>query len=178
MGVWSGEIPSAHISKVVSGLPPTVGLGSAQEGVVPSMSPEATKDSAKVARALTYELAAVLDEHVRSCLGGLDLTPTQAGALRELSDPITMRELAVLLCCEPSNVSYVVDRMVKNGWIERRPHPSDRRAKQLVLTEEGSSLREQLMERLARDNPLGHLSPQEIGNLEQCLRLALKQPTA
>ncbi|WP_017601564.1 MarR family winged helix-turn-helix transcriptional regulator [Nocardiopsis lucentensis] len=98
---------------------------------------------------------------------------TQGGALRELGEPLTMRELAARMCREPPNASYVVDRMEKSGWVERRPHPTDRRAKQLVLTPSGTELRERLMARLARGGPLAHLSGEERAALEEALLRAV-----
>jgi len=64
----------------------------------------------------------------------LGLTAPQAIALRELADPMTIGELAERMGCEPSNATFVVDKLENRQLIERRPHPTDRRARQLVLT--------------------------------------------
>ncbi|TGB14181.1 MarR family transcriptional regulator [Streptomyces palmae] len=101
-----------------------------------------------------------MDAHQRGRVAELDLTPTQAKALEELGEPKTARELAAVLCCEPPNVTYVMDKMEKQGLVVRQPHPTDRRAKQLVLTEEGRALRLELLRRIGADSPLDHL-PEE-----------------
>jgi DNA-binding MarR family transcriptional regulator len=106
-------------------------------------------------------LAQRITEHVRERAATLGLTAAQATALREMSGPMTMRELAERMSCEPSNTTFVVDKLEKQSLIERRPHPTDRRAKHLVLTAEGTALRERLLELLAVDSPLSALDPQE-----------------
>jgi DNA-binding MarR family transcriptional regulator len=45
--------------------------------------------------------------------------------------------------------------------VERRPHPTDRRAKLLVLAPEGVDLRERLLELLVEESPLAGLDAQQ-----------------
>lgn len=106
-------------------------------------------------------LARQLESHVRERAAQLGLTAPQATALRELTGPMTMRELADRMSCEPSNATFVVDRLEKLALVERRPHPTDRRAKQLALTGDGTALRNRLLELLTHHSPLAALSPQE-----------------
>ncbi|WP_442875777.1 MarR family transcriptional regulator [Actinoallomurus sp. NBC_01490] len=91
------------------------------------------------------------------------MTATQVVALRELSDPITAREPATRMVCEPSNVTYVLDRLEGQGMIERRPHPTDRRAKQLVLTPVGRRYRADVLARLKRPLPARPAQPRPAG---------------
>ncbi|MEW2136362.1 MarR family transcriptional regulator [Streptomyces sp. NPDC005409] len=125
---------------------------------------------------LVNGLAQRIAEHVRERAATLGLTASQATALREMSGPMTMRELADRMSCEPSNTTFVVDKLEKQGLIERHPHPTDRRAKHLVLTPEGAALRTRLLELLAEDSPLSGLTPQEQrvlhGLLEQVVTSA------
>ncbi|MFC9299180.1 MarR family winged helix-turn-helix transcriptional regulator [Streptomyces sp. NPDC057011] len=122
---------------------------------------------------LVTGLAHRITEHVRERAAVLGLTAPQATALREMSGPMTMRELAERMSCEPSNTTFVVDKLEKQGLIERHPHPTDRRAKHLVLTPEGTALRERFLDLLAVDAPLSGLTPQEQrvlhGLLEQVI---------
>ncbi|WFB11960.1 MarR family transcriptional regulator [Streptomyces sp. LX-29] len=106
----------------------------------------------------------------------LGLTASQATALREMSGPVTMRELAERMSCEPSNTTFVVDKLEKQRLVERRPHPTDRRAKHLVLTAEGTALRERLVELLAVDSPLSGLTPEEQRLLHGLLERAITRP--
>ena len=122
---------------------------------------------------LVSELAHTIDEHVRSCVADSELTSTQAVALRELGEPLSMRELAARVHCATSNVTFVVDRLEALGLVTREPHPTDRRSKRLVLTAEGVRQRDVLLSRLAENSPLGDLSEGERKSLHTLLRRAL-----
>ncbi|MEU7854565.1 MarR family transcriptional regulator [Nonomuraea sp. NPDC049141] len=82
---------------------------------------------------------------------------------------MTLRELSDRMSCEPSNATFIADKLEQRGLIERHAHPQDRRAKQLVLTSEGQALREQLLDLLTSDSPLANLSPQEQETLRDLL---------
>lgn len=120
------------------------------------------------------DLDRLFEDHARRCVADLGLTLPQATALRDLDTPLTMRELAGLMCCEPSNVTFVVDRLTERGLAERRPHPTDRRAKMIALTDEGVALRERLLERAAQEAPLAHLGEEQAAHLCEALRAALE----
>src|SRR3954469_10738137 len=107
---------------------------------------------------LVNGLAQQIADHVHRRAVTLGLTAAQATALREMTGPMTMGELAEPRSCEPSNPTFVVDKLEKRGLVERHAHPIDRRAKLLVLTAEGAELREQLLERLGQDSPLAALT--------------------
>lgn len=125
---------------------------------------------------LVNGLAQRIAEHVRERAATLGLTASQATALREMSGPMTMRDLAERMSCEPSNTTFVVDKLEKQSLIERHPHPTDRRAKHLLLTPEGTALRERLLELLAVDSPLSGLTPQEQRVLHGLLEQAVTSP--
>ncbi|MFF4450773.1 MarR family winged helix-turn-helix transcriptional regulator [Streptomyces sp. NPDC001502] len=125
---------------------------------------------------LVNGLAQRITEHVRERAATLGLTASQAAALREMSGPMTMRELAERMSCEPSNTTFVVDKLEKQSLIGRHPHPTDRRAKQLVLTAEGTALRERLLALLAVDSPLSGLAPEEQRALRGLLERAATRP--
>ncbi|WEV24323.1 MarR family transcriptional regulator [Streptomyces sp. 71268] len=121
-------------------------------------------------------MAHQIAEHVRQRAVSLGLTAPQATALRELTGPMTMRELAERMSCEPSNATFVVDKLEKRSLIERHPHPTDRRAKQLVLTPQGTALRERLLELLSSDSPLAGLTREEQATLQRLLTQATTRP--
>ncbi|MEV4577366.1 MarR family transcriptional regulator [Nonomuraea jabiensis] len=123
---------------------------------------------------LVGALAKQIEGHIRERAGALDLTAAQAVALRELTGPMTMRELADRMSCEPSNATFVVDRLEEQGIVERRPHPGDRRAKQLVLTSEGVALRERLIDSLTEASPLARLTSEEQAALNDLLTRAVR----
>jgi MarR family transcriptional regulator, organic hydroperoxide resistance regulator len=122
---------------------------------------------------LVNGMADRIADHLRQHAAMLGLTAPQATALRELSGPMTMRELADRMSCEPSNATFVVDKLEKQDLIERRPHPTDRRAKQLVLTPQGTALRDRLLELLGADSPLAGLTQDEQRTLHQLLERAV-----
>lgn len=132
------------------------------------------KENDRVVCLLVTELAKQIDDHLRSRLHGLGLTPSQAMALRELGSPLTMRELAGRMSCEASNVTFVVDRLEAAGLVERTAHPDDRRVKRVRLTGDGRNLRSRLMRQLTKDSPLGGLDVQDRLQLQGLLAKAVR----
>ncbi|GGP93655.1 MarR family winged helix-turn-helix transcriptional regulator [Streptosporangium pseudovulgare] len=138
-----------------------------------TMSPETPAVAERELCGLVNGLAQRIAAHVRERAVPLGLTSAQATALREMTGPMTMRELADRMSCEPSNATFIVDKLEKQGLIERRAHPTDRRAKQLVLTSEGNTLRERLLELLIQDSPLAGLTTQQQRALQDLLEKAV-----
>lgn len=69
---------------------------------------------------------------------GEPISVSQAHALTELAaEPLNQAELARRLRLDRSVVSRLADTLTERGWLERRAHPHDQRAVQLVLTDEG-----------------------------------------
>jgi MarR family transcriptional regulator, organic hydroperoxide resistance regulator len=125
---------------------------------------------------LVHELDMQSNARQRDRVGKLGLTVAQASALRELTGPMTMRELAERMGCEPSNATVVIDHLEGQHLMERRPHPTDRRAKQLILTPEGVERREELLASLRGEEPLlAGLTQQEQDTLEDLVQRALAQ---
>jgi MarR family transcriptional regulator, organic hydroperoxide resistance regulator len=122
---------------------------------------------------LVNGLASQIEAHVRVRAATLGLTNSQGTALCELTRPMTLRELAERMSCEPSNATFVADRLEEQGYLERHPHPDDRRAKQLVLTPKGTELRERLLELLSEGSPLSPLATEEQDVLQHLLTRAL-----
>ncbi|MFF6812748.1 MarR family winged helix-turn-helix transcriptional regulator [Streptomyces sp. NPDC012403] len=52
-------------------------------------------------------------------------------------DGATVTDLAVHLGVTKQAASQLVDELVRKGYVERRPHPEDARARLVVLTEAG-----------------------------------------
>jgi DNA-binding MarR family transcriptional regulator len=65
------------------------------------------------------------------------------------SESATMSELAARTGLTSGGITSIVDRLEREGYIERRGDPLDRRKLQVVLTERGRSTREALDEALA-----------------------------
>jgi DNA-binding MarR family transcriptional regulator len=73
----------------------------------------------------------------------LKITPAQAEALivLQMAQPISLGDLLV---AEGGHPSRLVDRLVRNGWVERVVSGDDRRRLILSLTPEGVALAEQI----------------------------------
>jgi MarR family transcriptional regulator, organic hydroperoxide resistance regulator len=110
---------------------------------------------------------------MRERIAKLGITTAQAAALREMTGPMTVSELAGLMSCEPSNATVVVDKLERQQLIERRPHPTDRRAKQLTLTTEGAELRERLLKVMTEEPLFVGLTKKERGALQDLLQRAI-----
>ena len=108
--------------------------------------------------------------------GEFELSPPQCGALLMLEPdlPLPMRELAVRLHCDNSNVTGIVDRLEDRGLVERRSAQHDRRVKHLVVTERGAQLRARLAERMGQP-PAGfeRLTAEEARTLRDLLAKAV-----
>ncbi|MBY6411150.1 MarR family transcriptional regulator [Rhodococcus sp. BP-252] len=123
---------------------------------------------------LVHEVDTQSTARQRARVGAHGLTVSQASALRELTGPMTMRELAEQMGCEPSNATAVIDYLESQGLLERRPHPTDRRAKQILLTAEGAERRRTLLAGLRGASPLiSGLTPAELETLGDLLRRAV-----
>ena len=108
--------------------------------------------------------------------GELGLTPPQMFALRALDpeNPVPMRELAVELHCDNSNVTGLVDGLEAQGLVERRSAEHDRRVRMLVVTERGARVRARINEVLETVPPaLASLSADDQRTLRDILRRAL-----
>jgi DNA-binding MarR family transcriptional regulator len=75
---------------------------------------------------------------LRACASA-GITPGMLKMALQLSadEPQPMGELARRLHCDASYVTSIVDGLEQAGFAERRPHPSDRRIKTVVLTDRG-----------------------------------------
>jgi MarR family transcriptional regulator for hemolysin len=50
-----------------------------------------------------------------------------------------VREIAQGLCVTPPTISVGVRKLIKDGWLEQKEDPNDRRARPLFLTEKGDA---------------------------------------
>ncbi|PLP58510.1 MarR family transcriptional regulator [Mesorhizobium loti] len=75
------------------------------------------------------------------------LTPNDARALSSLDGPEgrPIGELARQWKSDPSNTTWVVDRLEKAGLVERNASPEDRRVKLVMLTAKGRRTRDELL---------------------------------
>jgi DNA-binding MarR family transcriptional regulator len=96
--------------------------------------------------AFKYRIAAQLPDDVREELAGT--TPHQCEALLALvrTDGATMNELASAQGIRMSSCTALVDRLLRNGLVERASDPSDRRVVRVVPTERARTFAERFWE--------------------------------
>jgi DNA-binding MarR family transcriptional regulator len=95
------------------------------------------------------------------------LVPPHWIALQALEEPMPMGELAKVLVCDNSNVTWIIDRLEERGFVERRASDRDRRVKLVVLTPEGRRVRDEIKARLSEP-------PQAIKELTRAEQRALR----
>ena len=134
-----------------------------------------------------FELVVLLGEDMTRALARDDLTVARATLLWELRGrgPSTQRALADGLKVSARNVTGLVDALVATGFVVRRPHPTDRRATLVDLTEQGSRAvaameqgKRELAAVLFADMPAGRLACLEEGLDDVLDRLRERLPAA
>jgi DNA-binding MarR family transcriptional regulator len=90
------------------------------------------------------------EERMNEAAAAAGLSPVSAWALVQLDpdDPISQKELAARLRCNPSTVVDPTDRLEQNGLVLRQPNPADRRVNVLIVTPRGRQTRDELIDRL------------------------------
>jgi DNA-binding MarR family transcriptional regulator len=96
-------------------------------------------DLAELALDQLLEVTAVLGGDMRRSLEAQGLSESKAHLLFLLADgPRTQRELADALGVTPRSVTTYVDDLAAAGLLTREPHPTDRRATLVTLSEQGA----------------------------------------
>lgn len=84
-----------------------------------------------------------LVRHMRAAAAQHELSLTEASVLARLGrdGPATTAELARAEGMRPQSMSAAVATLEERGLVERKPHPSDGRQMNIVLTDKGISVR-------------------------------------
>lgn len=90
------------------------------------------------------------EERVNEAAAAAGVSPVSAWALVQLDPqhPISQKELAARLRCNPSTVVDPTDRLEDAGLVVRQPHPADRRVNVLIVSPRGKKVRDELIDRL------------------------------
>jgi DNA-binding MarR family transcriptional regulator len=130
----------------------------------------------------------VLDQENRrgEVAAALGMSFARTRALRRIAAaehdaaPLTMRELAVRLGTDPPHVTLMIDDLEAGGFVRRRPHPEDGRAKVVEITDSGraaAALAEEILGRPPR--ALTDLPAADLASLTAILeRIAPPEPPA
>jgi DNA-binding MarR family transcriptional regulator len=89
-----------------------------------------------------FELATQLSEVMGKALAERGLSTARAEVLYVLHNqgPLVQRQLSDVLRCTPRHVTTLVDTLQAADLVHRTPHPTDRRATLVALTEHGQHL--------------------------------------
>jgi DNA-binding MarR family transcriptional regulator len=131
---------------------------------------------------LQREVRRALRQYVPNAWMNLNLTIAQLKSLfliaREGST--NTKTLAEELGVTPSNVTGIIDRLVKQGLVSRRENPEDRRMLRLRVTDKGedilTSLREETISSMSE--VLARMSIEELSSLARGLSSLVKAAEA
>lgn len=117
------------------------------EGFVPGLS---YRTRGHELWALIIESLRGWEERVTAAAAAAGLSPVSAWTLVQLDPdhPISQKELAARLHCNPSTVVDPTDRLEESSLVVRKANPADRRVNVLVITPRGKRVRNELIERL------------------------------
>lgn len=89
-----------------------------------------------------FTLVSWLGDEMEREFEAQQLTRARAELLWRVADsgPLTQSTLSDALQCTPRNVTGLVDALEADGLVRRDPHPSDRRATLVALTNEGGAV--------------------------------------
>jgi DNA-binding MarR family transcriptional regulator len=92
-------------------------------------------------RLLHQHYAQDIDAALRDAGFG-DIRPPHANVFPFLTpDGISVSELAALARVRKQTMAEAVDQLERMGYVERRPHPNDRRSRLVFPTERGAAVR-------------------------------------
>ena len=100
-------------------------------------------DKLRSAGYLTNHLARLFAHDLHARIAPLGLAPAQFMTLLELweGDGLTQVELVSRLDVEQATMANTLTRMERDGLIRRTPHPDDRRARLVFLTDRARDIR-------------------------------------
>ena len=100
--------------------------------------------------ALVVESFGGWEERVAQVAAEVSLSPVSVWALVQLDPdhPISQKELAARLRCNPSTVVDPTDRLEDAALVVRQANPADRRINVLIVTARGRQVREEVIDRL------------------------------
>jgi DNA-binding MarR family transcriptional regulator len=106
------------------------------------------------------------------------LTGPQSAVLRilQVEGPMSSAGLSRKLYVTPSNITGIIDRLVKKGYVERVREEKDRRVVLIALTEEGDRIAGKLpdpIESILADK-ISSMSPEQVRTLNESMREVLR----
>jgi DNA-binding MarR family transcriptional regulator len=143
------------------------------------MSPSSPADTevAEFAGQLFFRLWRASHTQTAAALGSIGLTPPLFAVLNfvRAQDGAIQQEIGAAMGIDPSTMVSLVDELERTGLAKRRPLPSDRRAREVVITPKGRRAveRGRILAQQVEDDVLQGLEPAERRQLLTLLRQAL-----
>jgi DNA-binding MarR family transcriptional regulator len=140
-------------------------------------SPSSEPGVAEFAGQLFFRLWRASHTRVAEALDSIGLTPASFGLLNVLGarKGAIQQELGSAMGIDPSTMVSLIDELEGAGLAKRRPHPTDRRAREVVITPKGRRTLERgrRMASEVEDEVLRGLTAAERHELLSLLRRAL-----
>jgi DNA-binding MarR family transcriptional regulator len=137
----------------------------------------ADTEVAEFAGQLFFRLWRASHTRITEALQSIDLTPPLFGVLNFLGarQGAIQLEIATAMGIDPSTIVSLVDELERAGLAQRRPHPKDRRAREVAITPKGRRLLERgrQMALQVEDEVLQGLTATQRRELLSLLRRAL-----
>jgi DNA-binding MarR family transcriptional regulator len=137
---------------------------------------------AEFAGQLFFRLWRATHTRAADALATLDLTPALFGLLNVIGarEGAIQQELGTAMGIDPSTMVSLIDQLEAAGLAKRRASPTDRRAREVLITPKGRRLLERARKLILRveDEVLGGLSSTERDQLTTLLRRALESAPA
>jgi DNA-binding MarR family transcriptional regulator len=137
----------------------------------------ADTEVAEFAGQLFFRLWRASHTRIAEALESVDLTPALFGLLNVLGARMgaNQQEIGAAMRIDPSTMVSLIDELESAGLAERRPHPTDRRAREVAITPKGRRVLERArrMAFQVEDEVLRGLSAAERRELLRLLRRAL-----
>lgn len=142
-----------------------------------STRPSADTEVAEFAGQLFFRLWRASHTRIAEALESVGLTPPLFGLLNVLGarEGAIQQEIGSAMGIDPSTMVSLIDELESAGLAKRRPHPTDRRAREVAITPKGRRRLEQArrMATQVEDEVLRGLTAAERRELLRLLRRAL-----
>ena len=123
------------------------------------------------------EVSLLLEADMSRSMAELGLTVTRTHLLWEVQQngPCTQQRLAQAIRVSPRHVTGLVDALESDGFARRLPHPADRRAVLVALTDKGTATMTEMQEqrRRAAGELVSDLDDRSVEQLQRSLGTVL-----
>jgi DNA-binding MarR family transcriptional regulator len=153
---------------------PTTKAASSEDGVsIPSATSDVSREGIRLSF-LIHDVSRMRRAAYDQFMKPLGVTRAQWWVLAYLSrhDGMMQTQLADILEVGKASLGDVIESLERNGWVERRPDPSDKRAKRVYLTKPAQVLikRMTVMEDDFNSQILAELGAAERAELQRSLQ--------